>query len=302
MPDRASGCGGCRQGSSPPRNWITSPAAPSSGAGCAVLRAIHPFLDAHPPIGIAHRGGAGAAPENTLPAFAAAVALGYRYVETDAHLTRDGVVVAFHDARLERVTDRGGAIADLDFAEVEAADAGFTFTPDGGRTFPFRGLGVRVPSLEALLVRWPGLRVNVDPKADACVEPLAALLDRLDAWGRVCVGSFSDARLARIRVLGRGRACTSMGPRAVAVARLATGSGTVPRQGADCIQVPVRHAAVPIVTPRFVRAAHRAGLPVHVWTVNDERAMDALLDLGVDGIMTDRLPELRDVLARRFRE
>ena len=241
------------------------------------------------------------APENTLPAFEAAVDLGYRYVETDAHVTRDGVVVAFHDPRLERVTDRVGAIADLDLAEVQSADAGFAFTPDEGRTFPFRGLGVSVPRLEDLLVRWPALRVNVDPKADACVAPLAALLDRLEAWDRVCVGSFSDARLARIRALGRGRACTSMGPRAVAVARMAVASGMVPRQGADCIQVPVRRGAIPIVTRRFVRAAHRAGLPVHVWTVNDERTMRSLLDLQVDGIMTDRLQALRDLLARRSR-
>lgn len=263
------------------------------------MRSPHPFLGQAPPIAFAHRGGGEEAPENTLEAFGAAVALGYRYLETDAHLTRDGVLVAFHDDRLDRVTDRRGLIADLGIAEVEAADAGHRFSPDRGVTFPFRERGVRVPRLEELLSRWPGCRVNIDPKSDACAGPLATLLDRLDAWERVCIGSFSDRRLRRIRRLSRGRACTSMGPRAVAVARIAAAAGRLPRLGADCIQVPMRHGRIPIVTPRFVRAAHRARLPVHVWTVDDEPTMQRLLDLGVDGLMTGRPRLLRDVLTRR---
>jgi glycerophosphoryl diester phosphodiesterase len=259
---------------------------------------VHPFLDHPGPIAFAHRGGAGEAPENTLVAFERAVTFGYRYLETDAHITRDGVLVAFHDDRLDRVTDRRGAIADLAIAEVEAADAGYTFSPDGGGTFPFRGRGVRVPRLDQLLARWPEVRVNIDPKADTCVVPLAALLDRVHAWDRVCLGSFSDRRLRRIRELGRGRACTSMGPRAVALARLAAASGRIPHLGADCLQVPTHRGPIPIVTERFVAAAHRAGLAVHVWTINDEPTIDRLLDLGVDGIMTDRLRLLLDVFRR----
>jgi len=259
----------------------------------------HPFLDVPAPVAIAHRGGAEEAPENTIEAFGAAVAMGYRFLETDAHVTRDGVVVAFHDPCLDGLTDRTGAIASLSIAEVESADAGFTFSPDGGRSFPFRGRGVRVPRLETLLLRWPDARVNIDPKDDACVAPLVALLDRLDAWDRVNVGSFSGRRLRRIRALSRGRACTSMGPRAVAVARAAALGGRMPRQGADCVQVPIRVGRVRIVTAGFVRAAHRAGLPVHVWTVNDPAAMRDLLELAVDGVMTDRPRVLRDVLAAR---
>jgi len=264
-----------------------------------VDRRRHPFLDVSVPVAIAHRGGAGEAPENTIEAFGAAVAMGYRVLETDVHVTRDGVVVAFHDPCLDGLTDRTGAIAALPIAEVESADAGFAFSPDGGRSFPFRGRGVRVPRLETLLLRWPDARVNIDPKDDACVEPLVALLDRLDAWDRVNVGSFSDRRLRRIRVLSGGRACTSMGPRAVAVARAAAVGGQMPRQGADCVQVPIRVGLIRIVTAGFVRAAHRAGLQVHVWTVNDPVAMRELLELGVDGIMTDRPRVLRDVLAVR---
>ena len=262
-------------------------------------RPRHAFLGRGAPLAFAHRGGAGEAPENTLAAFATAVALGYRYLETDVHLTRDGVLVAFHDARLDRVTDRAGAIAELAIADVEAADAGHSFTPDGGLSFPFRGAGIRVPRLEELLARWPDARINIDPKSDACVAPLVALVERMAAWDRVCIGSFSDRRVARVRRLSGGRACTSMGPRAVAVARAAAGGGRVPRQGADCVQVPIRFGRVGIVTDRFLRAAHRACLPVHVWTINDEATMHQLLDLGVDGLMTDQLGLLRDVLTAR---
>lgn len=260
---------------------------------------LHPFLDRPTPVGIAHRGGAEEAPENTLEAFGAAVALGYRWLETDAHVTRDGVLVAFHDPCLDDTTDRTGAIADLAIAEVEAAEAGYVVSPDGGRSFPFRGRGMRIPRLEDLLLRWPQARVNIDPKADACVEPLVALMNRLGAWDRVNVGAFADRRLRRVRALSHGRACTSMGPRAVAVARVASLCGRMPRQGADCIQVPIRTGRIPIVTAGFVRAAHRAGLHVHVWTVNDQSMMHELLDLGVDGIMTDRPRLLRDVFAAR---
>ncbi len=263
------------------------------------LRDVHPFLVEPGPIAFAHRGGAGEAPENTLAAFEIALSLGYRYLETDVHLTRDGVLVAFHDERLDRVTDRTGAIAELGIAEVEAADAGYAFSPDCGQTFPFRGRGIRVPRLEAILARWSDARVNIDPKSDVCVGPLGALLDRLGAWERVCIGSFSDRRLRRIRALGRGRACTSMGPQAVALARLTTASALMRRLGADCIQVPIRRGRIPIVTARFIAAAHRAGLPVHVWTINDETTISELLELGVDGIMSDRLRLLRDVLTHR---
>lgn len=260
---------------------------------------MHPYLANPGPIAFAHRGGAGEAPENTLAAFEIARSLGYRYLETDVHLTRDGVVVAFHDERLDRVTDRDAAICDLTSAELAAVDAGYTFSTDGGRTYPFRGRGVHVSPLEEILVRWPDARVNIDPKSDASVEPLAHLLGRLGAWERVCVGSFSDRRLRRIRALGAGRACTSMGPRAVAAAWSLAPSGRMPRLGAECLQVPVSQGRVRIVTRRFVRAAHRAGLAVHVWTINDEARADELLDLGVDGIMTDRLRLLRGVFARR---
>ena len=135
------------------------------------------FLERSTTIAFAHRGGGGEAPENTLPAFEAAVALGYRYLETDVHLTRDGVLLAFHDSSLERLTDRAGRIGALSLDEVREADAGYGFSPDGGRTFPFRGTGVVVPTLEELLTRWDDVFINIDAKTDDTVIPLIALVD-----------------------------------------------------------------------------------------------------------------------------
>ena len=273
------------------------PSGGSSTVRSSTLWGVHPFLGQSGPVAIAHRGGAGEAPENTLEAFEIAVKLGYTYIETDAHLTRDGVLVAFHDERLERVTDRAGAIAELAICEVEAADAGYTFSLDGGSSFPFRGRGIGVPRLEEILVRWPAVRVNIDPKSDA-FGPLAALLNRLGAWERVCVDRLGPPA-APVRTRGRGRACTSMGPHGVALARLAATSGVMPRLGADCVQVPIQQGPVRIVSRRFVEAAHRARLAVHVWTINDEATINELLDLGVDGVMSDRIRLLRAVFARR---
>jgi glycerophosphoryl diester phosphodiesterase len=263
------------------------------------LKARHPFFAHTGPVAIAHRGGAREAPQNTMEAFRAAAAAGYRYLETDARVTRDGTVMAFHDECLDRATDLAGPLAHLTVEEVEQADAGYRFSPDGGRTFPFRGRGVRIPRLAELLQELPRARFTIDPKEEAAVEPLAAAIEQSNAWERMCIGSFSDRRLRRVRALGRGRACTSMGPAAVAIARLASVFGRMPTLGAQGVDVPLGMGPVPIVTRRFVEAAHGAGLRVHVWTIDSEQVMHDLLDLGVDGIMTDRPMLLRDVFAAR---
>ncbi len=265
----------------------------------AKLRATHPYLDQPGPIGFAHRGGAAEAPENTLPAFQAAIDLGYRYLETDALVTRDGVLVAFHDDRLDRVSDRSEAIAELDFAEVASADVGYRFSADGGHTHPYRGVGLSVPRLEELFMRWPQASLNIDPKSEACVEALVELIDRFDAWDRVCLGAVAGARRRRIAALSGGRACIAMTSNALALARISALAGAMSSRGADCIQMSLADGPTPIYTTRFVRAAHRAGLPVHAWTVNEKRAMEQLLDVGVDGIMTDRPKLLRAVFAAR---
>jgi len=219
-----------------------------------------------------------------MPAFEAAVALGYRYVETDVHVTADGVVVAFHDDHLDRVTDRVGAIADLPWSEVARARV------DGREP---------IPLLEDLLGTWPGLRVNIDPKHDEVVEPLATVLTRTGSVERVCIGAFSDRRLDRLRAMLGPRLCTSLGP--MAVARLRAASYGVGRRRPDgcCVQVPPTAKGHALVDERFVATAHRLELAVHVWTIDEPDEMARLLDLGVDGIMTDRPAILREVLERR---
>jgi glycerophosphoryl diester phosphodiesterase len=242
------------------------------------------YLDHPGPIPFAHRGGALDAPENSLEAFGEAVDLGFRYLETDVHVTADGVLVALHDDRLDRVSDRSGPISELSWAEVRKATIG-----DGGT----------IPRLDEVLTAWPDTRLNVDPKSDAAVDPLVALLRRLRATERVCVGSFSDARIQRARQeLGDGL-CTGMGPRAIS--RLVLTSRGLPFNGpvGDCAQVPASFRGVPIVTERFIVAAHEIGVSVHVWTVDDPVEMHRLLDLGVDGLMTDRPIVLRDTLVSR---
>ncbi|MEU5958331.1 glycerophosphodiester phosphodiesterase [Streptomyces sp. NPDC047525] len=248
-------------------------------------RVRHPYLDHPGPLPFAHRGGAADGLENTAVAFRRAVDLGYRYIETDVHATADGRLVAFHDATLDRVTDAAGRIADLPWSDVRHA----------------RVAGSEpVPLFEELLEAFPDVRWNVDVKAEPALLPLLGLLRRTDAWDRVCVGSFSESRVARAQRLAGPRLATSFGTRGVAGLRL--GSYGVPapvRRSAVCAQVPETHAGIRVVDRRFLRAAHARGLQVHVWTVNDAERMAALLDLGVDGIITDHIETLRDVLKDR---
>lgn len=242
------------------------------------------FLDQPGPIAFAHRGGACDAPENTMPAFEHAVRLGYRYLETDVHVTADGVLLAFHDDTLDRVTDRAGRIDQLPWAQVRHA------LVDGREP---------IVRFDDLLASWPDARFNVDPKHDGAVDALVETLRRADAVDRVCIGAFSDRRLARIRALLGPRLCTSLGPQGIARLRFASygaPSGALP---APCAQVPLRHGRIRLVDRRFVAAAHRRAMHVHVWTIDDRAEMERLLDLGVDGIMSDRPAVLRQVLEAR---
>ncbi len=249
-----------------------------------MAKTAHPFLSHGGPIPFAHRGGAGDWPENTMPAFAGAVALGYRYVETDVHLTADGVVLAFHDDRLDRVTDKVGVIEELPWSEIREARV------DGKEP---------IPLLEELLTTWPDLRINIDPKHDAVVEPLAQVLRSFDAIDRVCIGSFSDKRIHRLEELLGPDLCTSLGPKGVA--RLRASSFGLGRRhpGGRCVQVPPSAGGVTLVDRRFIDRAHASNLDVHVWTIDDADEMHRLLDLGVDGIMTDMPGVLREVLMKR---
>lgn len=248
-------------------------------------RVRHPYLDHPGPLALAHRGGAADGLENTAAAFRRAVALGYRYIETDVHATSDGRLVAFHDATLDRVTDAAGRIIDLPWSEVRHARV-------AGRE--------PVPLFADLLDEFPEVRWNIDVKAESALLPLLDLLGRTDGWDRVCVGSFSETRVARARRVAGPRLATSLGTRGVAALRLLSyGVPATPRRSAVCAQVPETHAGVRVVDRRFVRAAHARGLQVHVWTVNDADRMAALLDLGVDGVVSDHIETLREVLKDR---
>ncbi|MEV0694396.1 glycerophosphodiester phosphodiesterase [Streptomyces sp. NPDC050388] len=248
-------------------------------------RIRHPYLDHPGPIAFAHRGGAANGLENTVRQFRCAVEAGYRYIETDVHVTRDGRLVAFHDATLDRVTDGAGRIADLPWREVRHA----------------RVAGQEpVPLFEELLAAFPEVRWNVDVKAEPALLPFLELVERTDAWDRVCLGSFSEARVVRAQRLAGPRLATSYGTRGVLNLRLRSwGLPAAVRRSAVAAQVPEAQSGVPVVDHRFVRTAHARGLQVHVWTVNEPERMHRLLDLGVDGIMTDRIDILRTVMEDR---
>ncbi|MFC5288369.1 glycerophosphodiester phosphodiesterase family protein [Actinokineospora guangxiensis] len=252
----------------------------------------HGFLTGPYPRAFVHRGwhcdGVAVGMENSLSAFRRAVAEGYQYLETDVHATSDGVVVVHHDPTLERTTDSAGQVAALPWSTVRRARV-------GGRE--------PVSRLEDLLEELPDAYLNIDVKSDAAVQPLLAVLARTGAAGRVCVASFSEARLARVRRLAGPAVLTSMGMRALAgfwaSGRLpAWPFGRSPRRP-PLAQVPVRHGRLTVVDARLLAAARRRGGEVHVWTIDEATEMHRLLDLGVDGLMTDQPQVLKDVLVER---
>jgi len=251
----------------------------------------YPFLDDDGPVlAFAHRGGARhpdlVGLENTRAAFAHAVALGYSYLETDVHVTRDGVLVAFHDALLERVTDGAGTLEQLDAADLARVRV-------GGRE--------PVPTLAELVTWFPDARFNIDLKSDAAVDLLADLVERTGVHDRVCVGSFSERRLQAFRRAVSRPVATSYGPIGVGLSRFAPRrlARRVLDSRGEALQVPAHRGALAIVTAELVERAHAAGRPVHVWVVDEPDEMRRLLDLGVDGLMTDDLVALRDVLRER---
>jgi glycerophosphoryl diester phosphodiesterase len=249
-----------------------------------------PFFDHPVPLPMAHRGGALYEPnvgiENTLMAFANAVKLGYRYLETDVHASRDGVVFAFHDRGLWRLTDRTGRIGELDSADVRRARV-------RGRE--------PIPTMAELFEEFPDARFNIDVKEDSAVDPTVELIKATRTHDRICVASFSASRIRRVRRLLGPRVATSLG--SAEIARLRAPVGLMRRQvmasGAACVQIPRRVGRLTLTTADLVTEAHRHGLQVHVWTVNDPDQMAELLDLGVDGIITDRIDALRDLLVAR---
>jgi glycerophosphoryl diester phosphodiesterase len=248
------------------------------------------FLDHPRPHPFAHRGGAAHKPENSWTAFEHAVKLGYAYLETDARATSDGKLVAFHDRTLHRVTDASGPIGARTYPEVSA----------------LRVAGSEpIPLIEDLLGAWPDVRFNIDLKDEPGIALLADVLRRTSAWDRVCLTSFSGSRLRAARGLLDRPVCMATSPAVIAAVRYnisAAGQGRQPGLLARRLeQWQVRCAQVPgrVASGSFVRRAHALGLDVHVWTINDRAEMIRLLDLGADGIMTDDIETLREVLIER---
>lgn len=238
---------------------------------------LHPFLQWPDPLAFAHRGGTGVAPENTMAAFEHAVGLGYTFLETDVHATTDGVLVAFHDPDLNRTCGVDRRIDQMTWAELSEVRV------DG--TEP-------IPRFDELVEAFPTARWNVDCKADSGVDALVAAIKRHRLLDRVCVGSFSDRRLFRLRRILGSDLCTSIGPAQIAFWRC-TGRSS---HGAACAQIPTREYRVDLVTEATVA---RSRIPVIVWTIDDPDEIGRLLDIGVAGIMTDRPATLKDVLVGR---
>ncbi len=267
-----------------------APFTPHTGAACILTIVRVPFLDHPRPVAFAHRGGAAHAPENSWTAFEHAVKLGYVYLETDARATSDGKLVAFHDRTLDRMTGGSGPINALPYREVAALRVSGTEP---------------IPLIEDLLGAWPDVRFNIDLKDVPGILLLPDVLRRAGAWDRVCVTSFSGSRLRTARGLLDRPVCMATSPAAVAGVRCNVGcsprwpqirmfAGFLSRASVCCAQVPGKMA-----TAAFVRRAHALGLDVHVWTINDRAEMIRYLDLGADGIMTDDIETLRDVLIER---
>lgn len=258
-----------------------------------------PYFDG-PFLALAHRGGAtypaNLHRENSVHAFTEAAGLGYHHLETDVHATADGVLLAFHDAILDRVTDRSGVIAELSYAEVRQAR--------------IHGIDP-IPTLAELFTTFPGARFNIDAKSDTSVNLLTDTIAEHDAYDRVCVSSFGVARLHRLRRrlrqrlgqrLGRPVACAASSY-GVAVNRFLPWFTWALNTPAPVLQIPVHTRVLGrdsrILTPALLRAAHRAGKQVHIWTVDDSELMERLIDAGVDGIFTDRIDTLKTVLTQR---
>lgn len=249
------------------------------------------------PVAIAHRGSRVLWPENTDTSFQGAYDLGYRHFETDLHLTADGVVVCFHDPTVDRTTEATGRVEDFTLAELQALDPGHRHATADGYTF--RDGGSRVPTLEWLLTNFPDVSVVVDLKCDGLGEPLAALMDDLEAHDRLIVGSFSEIRISEIKELTDMRVPVSCGPTLARLWVLASRMGRGAGGEIAALQLPTRMRGVRVVDEKLVDAAHDAGLQVHAWTVNERFEMNRLLDIGVDGLITDRPDRLKEVMLER---
>ncbi len=261
----------------------------------------HPFLEIDTPIVMAHRGGQGLWPPNTLYAFQEAVSLGVDVLELDIHRTVDGVLVVRHDPTVDATTNGSGYIREMTLAEIKSLDAGYTLSADGGRTFLYRGQGITIPTLAEVLQAFPQMRLNIDikPEEPAVVTTFCQLLMDTNSLERVMVGSFHDLQLRLFRKLCP-QVATAAGVRETTLFfGLVNTLLSAAYQGlAETFSIPEYNGRLHVVTPRFIRAAHAHNMQVHVWTVNELEDMRRLLDWGVDCLITDYPDRLLGLLGR----
>ena len=242
---------------------------------------LHPFLKHPTVLAFAHRGDQSIGPENTLSAFEGAVNLGFKYLETDVHATVDGKLVAFHDIRLDRISNTTGQITEKRYAVIKKIKIGSS---------------ERIPLLEDLLGYFPNTHFNIDLKSTNSLNPLIKVIKKTNSANRICIGSFSDKRLIQIRH-ALPEVCTSMGPREVFLARAINLEFFNKRIKANCIQIPHYWRGIRLVNEKFIKKIKSLDLQIHVWTINSASEINQLLDIGVDGIMTDNLLLLKNVLS-----
>lgn len=252
----------------------------------------HPYFDVARPIVLGHRGAAGEAPENTLPSFERALADGATVLESDVHPTRDGTLVLIHDDLVERTTDGEGRVSELTWKDLSALDAGFRFSSDGGRSFPFRGRGLQVPTLEQVLAAFPGARFNLEIKEapPGSVRRVIETIVRAGCVERTLLAAEKDPIMAEIRAeLAASGVRTAVGASVGDVLGFVRAAldGSPPPPEPMALQVPEAFGGRALVTPELLRHAHAYDVQVHVWTVNEPERIEALLDLGVDGLVSD---------------
>jgi glycerophosphoryl diester phosphodiesterase len=260
----------------------------------------HPFFDVSRPAVIGHRGAAGTHPENTLSAFAAALDQGAQILESDVHVTRDGVPILLHDPSVERVTEVRGDAADLDWAELSTFDAGYRFQDELGKT-PYRESGITIPSVEEAFERFPDARFNLEIKCPdrPAIEAILDLVERFDRSGRTLLAAGEDGIMRDWREIASGHPASPAFGASVAEIVGAIGSalaGTPMPPGVMALQIPPDFGGNPLATPALIDHAHAQGVEVHVWTINDLEEIASLLDRGVDGIVTDLPGRMRDWL------
>ncbi len=266
----------------------------------ATARAI--FMQEKPPFLVfAHRGGGGLFPKNTLDAFKDSAKLGADVLELDVHATSDGTIVVMHDDRVDRTTDGRGKISEMTLAAAKKLDAGYQFSPDGGKTFPFRGKGIEIPTLAEIFDALPQMMFNIEPKQaePSIIKPLCELIRARKMTEKVVVGSFRQSVIDEFRHTCP-EVATAASPTEVTefLALSKTGLSESYSPPMQALQVPEGLGQLSIITKEFVADAHRKNLKVHVWTINDPVDMQRLVDLGVDGIMTDYPDRLLKILGR----